>query len=190
MRGQRLGIFWGAGHRGEGTGSASGVARWRGTWNDEGQRSAELRTCSRMASRSEAAVEAPGFNPVAERRLSRGPSGAEMLGSGIDKLAHVGRGKWKIFWIYSEARAYRVRVDVVTMRVEVGWVFDAAKGEALFPNRHFGFESEGEASFNELHGLFYGDVRRRRDEQMDVVGHESESVDGITASRAVVVHEA
>jgi hypothetical protein len=82
-----------------------------------------------------------------------------------------------------------VFVDVVAMGLVVAWVFDAAKREALFPDGHFGFEAEGEASFDVLNGLLDGDVRGGGDEEMEVVWHEDEGVESVAAFGAVVVEE-
>lgn len=71
----------------------------------------------------------------------------------------------------------------------VARVFDTAQGEALLPDGEFGFETEGEASFDVLHGLLDGDVGRRGEEQVDVIGHEDEGVEFIAVFRAVVVEE-
>lgn len=94
-----------------------------------------------------------------------------------------------IFGIHGQVCANRVRVNVVAVRSEVARIFDAALCEAVFPNRRFGFETERESALDELHGLFDGDVRGRRDEEMDVIGHEDEGMDRIATLSAVVVHQ-
>jgi len=82
-----------------------------------------------------------------------------------------------------------VRVNVVAVSCEVGRVFDAALREAVFPDGHFGFEAEGESAFDELHGFLDGDVRRGREEEMDVIGHEDEGVDRVASFGAIVVEK-
>lgn len=93
------------------------------------------------------------------------------------------------FGTFAEVGANGILVNVIAMRVVIAWVFDAAKREALFPNRSFGFEAEGEASFDELNGLFDGNVGSGREEEMEVVGHQDEGVDLIAAFGAVIVEE-
>jgi hypothetical protein len=80
-------------------------------------------------------------------------------------------------------------MDVVAMGLVVERTFDAAEREALFPDGHFGFEAEGEASFDVLHGLLNGDVGRGCDEEVEVVGHEGEGVELVATFGAVVVEE-
>jgi hypothetical protein len=85
--------------------------------------------------------------------------------------------------------ANRIGVDVVAMSLVVVRIFDAAERETLFPDGHFGFQAEGEASFDVLHGFLDGDIRRWCDEEMEVVGNEDEGVELIAAFGAVVVEE-
>lgn len=117
------------------------------------------------------------------------PSGPEVVWSGIDGKGGICGGPGKGFGSLAEVGANGVLVDVIAMRVVVARVFDAAKGETLLPNRHFGFEAEGEASFDELNGLLDGDVRRGREEEMEVVGHQDEGVDLVAVFGAVFVEK-
>jgi hypothetical protein len=80
-------------------------------------------------------------------------------------------------------------VDVIAMGLVVARVFDAAQGEALFPDGRFGFETEGEASFDILGGFLDGNVRRGGDEEVEMVGHEDDGVDLVAAFGAVVVEK-
>ena len=80
-------------------------------------------------------------------------------------------------------------MDVVAMGLVVERTFDAAEREALFPDGHFGFQTEGESSFDVLHGLLDGDVGRGREEEVEVVGHEDEGVELVAAFGAVVVEK-
>ncbi len=112
-----------------------------------------------------------------------------MIWRRIDRECGIRRGPGEFFGSFTETRADGVLADVVAMGVVVARVFDAAKREALFPDGHFGFESEGEAPFDVLHGLLDGDVGRGREEEMEVVGHEDEGVELVAAFGAVVVEE-
>ena len=80
-------------------------------------------------------------------------------------------------------------MDVVAMGLVVERTFDAAEREALFPDGHFGFEAEGEASLDVLHSLLDGNVGRGCKEEVEVVWHEDEGVDLVAAFGAVVVEE-
>src|ERR1039458_5834927 len=82
-----------------------------------------------------------------------------------------------------------VCVDVVAMGLVVARVLDTAKREALVPDGHFGFEAEGEASFDVLNGLFDGDVWGGREEEMEMVWHEDEGVELVAAFGAVGIEE-
>jgi hypothetical protein len=82
-----------------------------------------------------------------------------------------------------------IGVNVIPMSLVVAWVFDAAKREALFPNGCFGFKPEGEAPFDILHGLLNGDIGCGREEQVEMVWHQDEGVELVTALSAVVVEE-
>lgn len=90
---------------------------------------------------------------------------------------------------FAEMGADGIGVDVIAMRVVVARVFDAAKREALFPDGHFGFETKGEASFDVLERFLDGDARSRRQDEMDVVRHEDESVDLVAASGAIFIEK-
>ena len=61
--------------------------------------------------------------------------------------------------------------------------------EAVLPDGHFGFQAKGEASFDVLDGFLDGDVRRGRDEEVQMVGHEDEGMELVAAFGAVVVEE-
>lgn len=118
-----------------------------------------------------------------------GPSGPEMRGSGIHKEFAVGRGVGKALGTFGEVSSDGILVDVVAVGLEVASILDAAKGEALFPDGQFGFQAEGEAPFDVLHGFLDGDVGSWRDEEVEVVGHEDEGVQLVAAFGAVVVEE-
>ena len=90
-------------------------------------------------SRSEAAVEAPGFNPAKGAALSRPPPGPEVFWRRIDRECGIRRGPGEIFGFFGEMSADRVRVDVVPMSFVVASIFDTAQREVLFPDGHFGF---------------------------------------------------
>lgn len=55
-------------------------------------------------------------------------------------------------------------------------VFDATYRASALPDCALGLEAEGESSFDELHGFLNGNVRRRREEQVNVIGHDDEGV--------------
>ena len=112
-----------------------------------------------------------------------------MVRGRIDGERRICGGPWGGVRIFAEMRLDGVRVDIVPMRLVVARVFDAAKREALFPDRHFGFKAEGEASFDVLHGFLDGDVRRGCEEEMEMVGHEDEGVELVAAFGAVFVHQ-
>jgi hypothetical protein len=135
------------------------------------------------------AVEAPGFNPAKKETRNGGPSGPEVFGDWIDGPVSVGGGERKVFRDCGKVRADGIRVDVVAMCIKVVRVFDAALREAIFPDRHFGFEAKGESAFDELHGLLNGNVRCGREEEVDVIRHEDEGVELVTPLRAIVVHQ-
>jgi len=61
--------------------------------------------------------------------------------------------------------------------------------EAVLPDGHFGFEAEGESSFDVLHGLLDGDVGGGGDEEMEMVGHEDEGVELVAAFGSVFVEK-
>lgn len=86
-------------------------------------------------------------------------------------------------------RADWVRVDVVAVYFEIRRVFDAAFRKAVFPDRPFGSEAEGESAFDELHRLLDGGVGRGREEEMDVIGHEDEGVELVASFGAVVMEK-
>ena len=62
----------------------------------------------------------------------------------------------------AEVSTHRIFVDVIAMGLVRFRILHPEFFEAVFPDRHFRFESEGEASFDVLHGLLDGDVGRGR----------------------------
>ena len=75
------------------------------------------------------------------------------------------------------------------MRFIVCLVRHAELFEAVFPNGHFGFETERESALDELDSLFDGDIRGRREDQVEMVGHENEGVELVALFGAVVAEE-
>lgn len=88
------------------------------------------------------------------------------------------------FDCYREAGGDGVLMSVAFVRGEVFLSADGMVGEASLPDGEFGRKAVGEASFEEVHDLRKGFVARREDE-VDVVGHEHEGVEEIM--RAVVL---
>ena len=85
----------------------------------------------------------------------------------------------------TQAGANRVLMNVIEMCLEVAAIFDTTKRETWLPHAQFGFQPEGKSSFHVLHGLFERDVFRRREEQVDVIGHQDEGMKAITAFCAI-----
>ena len=112
-----------------------------------------------------------------------------MFGDGIHRKNGVRGGMGEVLCARAQMRSHGIFVDVAAVHFEITHVLDATLCKAVFPNGHFGFQAEGEVSFDELHGFLDGDVWRRRNEEMDVVGHEDEGVEMVAAFRAVVVEE-
>ena len=115
--------------------------------------------------------------------------GAEVFGRRIDCDGGICGRPGEILGPLTEMCIDRISVNVIPMGLVVAWIFDAVKREALFPNRHLGFQAEGEASFDVLSGLLDGDIGGGGEKEMEVVGHENESVDLVAAFGAVVVEE-
>jgi len=101
----------------------------------------------------------------------------------------VNGGEREFFGLGAEARADGVLMDVIAVRVEALAIGHTKLFEAVFPDGHFGFETEGESALYELHRLFNGDVRSGREDQVEVVGHKNEGVELVTMFRAVVAEE-
>jgi hypothetical protein len=59
----------------------------------------------------------------------------------------------------------------------VGSVSDAVVGVAALPYIEFAFQAEGKSAFDVLDGFLERDFMRRGQEQMDVIGHDDESME-------------
>lgn len=89
----------------------------------------------------------------------------------------------------AKSRVHGILVDVVPVIVVARRILHAQLRKTVFPYRLFGLKAEGKASFYELHSLFDGDVRRGSQKQMDVVGHEYESMNLIPPLSSILVQQ-
>jgi len=64
-------------------------------------------------------------------------------------------------------------------------ILDPLLGKSTLPYFELGSEAKRKSSLDELHCLFNRDIRRRGDDEMDMIRHKSESMKLISAFRAV-----
>jgi hypothetical protein len=88
------------------------------------------------------------------------------------------------FRLVAEASFDWILVEIVATDVVVGGVADAVVGKASLPDGEFGREPVGEATFDELHRSFEGDVGWS-DDEVEMVGHDDVGMQKIAG--AVVV---
>lgn len=75
-----------------------------------------------------------------------------------------------------QAQANRVLFDIPHSVREPLLAHDLALAEAARPYIQLAFQAEGKTSLDELHGFFKRDLRSRRDESVEMVGHDHECV--------------
>jgi len=85
-----------------------------------------------------------------------------------------------------KSAADRVLLDIPCAVHELRFVHDLALIEAPHPHVALAFQAEGEASLDELHGLFERDIRGGCDQSVKVVRHDDERVQEILRLPAIV----
>jgi hypothetical protein len=78
-------------------------------------------------------------------------------------------------------------MDVQLMLREIVRVADAMIGESFFPDFVLTAGRVGEAAFDELNRTFERNIRRRRDQEMHVIGHENERVEKKSPLAPIVI---
>lgn len=87
---------------------------------------------------------------------------------------------------FSHIGSDRVLMDVLVPHHEIFAVADAVVGEASLPDRSLGAHAVREATFDQAHRSLESDGLRRQQE-MDVVGHDDEGVEQIVPFCAVML---
>jgi len=64
-------------------------------------------------------------------------------------------------------------------------IFDPLLGKPALPHLELRSETKRKSSLNELHRFFNRDIRRRGDDEMDMIRHKNESMEFISAFCAV-----
>jgi hypothetical protein len=85
--------------------------------------------------------------------------------------------------LLAQTGADGVVMDVFAVGDEVVAVAHAAVGKSALPDGELGGEASGEAAFDELDGALKSDLLRR-EEKVDVVGHDDEGVELVMAFAA------
>jgi len=117
------------------------------------------------------------------------PLGPEMRRHWIDCARQICGRMREVLGAVAEMGANGIGVDVIAVGIQIACIFDAALCKAVLPDRHARFETERESTLDELHGLFEGDVLCRRDQDMNVIGHEDECVELVASFGAVVFEQ-
>ena len=106
----------------------------------------------------------------------------------VDHLA-VGQGRILVlFGRFAEVGAGGTLLDVGLAGVEFFEGEDLRFVEASRPDIELALEAEGETAFDVLHGFFQRDVGGRREQGVQVIGHDDEGVE-LEASLIAVVGE-
>src|SRR5271156_3848544 len=98
----------------------------------------------------------------------------------------TGRGRiGEIFSSFAQASADGIFVHIAYVIGIIPTVLDTTFCEPALPYINFGSEAKRESSLDKLHRLFNRDVRRWRDDQMNVVRHKHKGVELISVFGAV-----
>ena len=79
-----------------------------------------------------------------------------------------------------------VLFDIAHAADELFFAHDLALVEAAHPDIELAFQAEGEASLDELHGLFKRNIGRGRDQSVEMVRHDDEGVQEKSPLTAIV----
>lgn len=79
-----------------------------------------------------------------------------------------------------------VLLDIPHTIHELLFAHDLALVEATHPHVELAFETEGEATLDELHRLFKRNIRSRRDQSVKMVGHDDECMQEEFSLAAIV----
>jgi len=79
-------------------------------------------------------------------------------------------------WRRYKSPANGILLDIPDTAYELLFAHNLAFVEAAHPDIQLAFQAKGEASLDELHGLFERNIRSRRNQSMEMVGHDDERV--------------